>query len=69
MTKLQKLRLEKEALRGIEKRLIHTTEGERDMHNSHDMHLIEKARMAVSESLVQLDLFFESRTASEWSHE
>lgn len=66
MSKLAEIHSIKDRLRAQERELIDLTMDERDSSESHDVHMLEKARMAVSESLVQIDLFLESRTASKW---
>jgi hypothetical protein len=53
-------------LKSVEDTLLDITMAERDASASKDVHLLEKARQAISEALVQIGLFEESRTGHVW---
>ena len=69
MSKWGDILYQKEQLKKRESDLLDLTMDERDASESRDIHILEKARVAVSESLVQIDLFIETRTASKWRKE
>lgn len=60
------VQMAKKTLASVEAELIRDTIDERDPSESHDVALIERARLHVSEALVQIALFEESRTGHKW---
>jgi hypothetical protein len=65
-TKWKDLQDIKTELLVLERKLINLTADERDPAQSHDVHNIEVSRQCLSEAVVRIDLFAESKTGHTW---